>query len=151
MSTIFSPSACSWKPSNPWGKCFSHSKRKSAIEKDEHQAGTAVKGVVLARRNKSFWWHTSICSLLHFSKRCHAFRYFKISMQFSQGTPLSSVPADWFAWPPFSVKWRCSTCQAFFWEVLIAQRESDWERSIQFALIMRQLDRDTTAITLRGI
>lgn len=60
----------------------------------QHQAGTAVKGVALARRNESFWWHTSICSLLHFSKGCHAFRYLEISMQFSQGTPPSTVPAD---------------------------------------------------------
>lgn len=33
----------------------------------------------------------------------------------------------------------------------IAQRESDCSRSVQFALIMRQLDRDTTAVTLPGV
>lgn len=100
MSTIFSPSACSWKPSNPRGKCFSHSKGKSAREKDEHQAGTAVKGAALALLNESFWWRASICSRLHFSKRCHAFCYFEISVPFSRGAPPSSAPADWFAWPP---------------------------------------------------
>lgn len=33
----------------------------------------------------------------------------------------------------------------------IAQRESDCSKSVQFALIMRQLDRDTTAVTLPGV
>lgn len=33
----------------------------------------------------------------------------------------------------------------------IAQRESDCSRSVQFAVVMRQLDRDTTAVTLPGV
>lgn len=33
----------------------------------------------------------------------------------------------------------------------IAQRESDCSRSVQFALIMRQLDRDTAAVTLPDV
>lgn len=93
MSTIFSPSACSWKPSNPQEKCFFHPKRRSAI-KTKHQAATAVKGAVLTKR--SFRRHTSVCSLVHLSKRSHAFRHFEeISLQFSQGSPVSGVPADW--------------------------------------------------------
>lgn len=39
------------------------------VGKDEQQAGTAVRAAALARRGERFWWHTSICSPLHFSKR----------------------------------------------------------------------------------
>lgn len=59
--------------------------------------------------------------------------------------------ASWLICMATSVKWRRSTCQALLLRSSIAQRESDCWRSVQFALIMRQLDRDTTAVTLPGV
>lgn len=104
-----------------------------------------VKSIALAHLNESVRWHTSICLLLHSSKRCHTFQYLKISMQFSQGTP-PNLPADWFAWLCLQENWGISTCQA----PALSSEEFDcsvltfWERLIQFTLIMRQLDRNTT-------
>lgn len=105
------------KTSQSTGKMFLPLQKEKHNRKREHQAGIAVKGVALARLNESFWWHRSICSLLHFSKGCRAFRYFDISMQFSQGTPRSG--ASWLICMATSwVKWRYSTCQAaLFWGV----------------------------------
>lgn len=55
----------------------------------------AVKGKVLACCNeRSSWWHVSICSLLHCSKMCQTFYYLEFSMQFTQGNPSSTAPAD---------------------------------------------------------
>lgn len=59
--------------------------------------------------------------------------------------------ASWLICMATSVKWRRSTCQALLLRSSNAQRESDCWRSVQFALIMRQLDRDTTAVTLPGV
>lgn len=153
MSTIFSPSACSWKPSNPWGKCFSHSKRK----KRNRKRWTSSRDCSQRRSISPPQWellvaHIHLFTFAFFKEVSCLSVISKFLCNFSQGTPLSKR-ASWLICMAtfFSVKWRCSTRQAFFWEVLIARRESDWERSIQFALIMRQLDRDTTAITLRGI
>lgn len=154
MSTIFSPSACSWKPPNPWGKCLSHSKRekKGTIGGDEHQAGGAVKGAVLARRIASSWWRTSICSPLHFSKGCHASPLFRKNFLCNfhkellwAAHQLTDLHGHLFI---FSLgRMEVFHLPGVLLRSLIAQRESDWGRSIQFALVMRQLDRDTTAIT----
>lgn len=105
MSTIFSPSACSWKPPNPWGKCLSHSKREKKAQQEEMNIKQGVQ-------SKPQYWpaasralggaHPSV-RLCIFQRGVTPHRYFekKISMQFSQGAPLSVAPADWFAWPPF--------------------------------------------------
>lgn len=128
--------------------------KKSTIGEDEHQAGGAVKGAVLARRIASSWWRTSICSPLHFSKGCHAsplFRKKKFLCNFHKellwaARQLTDLHGHLFI---FSLgRMEVFHLPGVLLRSLIAQRESDWGRSIQFALVMRQLDRDTTAITV---
>lgn len=104
MSTIFSPSACSWKPPNPWGKCLSHSKRE---KKHNRRRWTSSRGCS-QRRSIGPPHRELLVAHIHL----FAFAFFKgvsrlaviskkFSMQFSQGALLSGAPADWFAWPPF--------------------------------------------------
>lgn len=98
MSTIFSPSACSWKPSNPQGKGFFHSESKSTVEGNELRTSSSDYS---QRRSISFWWHTSICSLVNSSERCRAFPYLDTWMRFA-GSARSAAPADWSAWSRLS-------------------------------------------------
>lgn len=59
---------------------------------------------------------------------------------------LQAVSADWFAWLCLQKNWGISTCQA----PVLSSGKFDcsvvtcWEKIFQFALIMRQLDRNTT-------
>lgn len=84
MSTIFSPSACSWKPSNPQGKCFSHSKRKNTIEKDE--LITSSSDYSQRRSISPLQWELLVAHIhlftLAFFKEVSCLRYLEIPMQF---------------------------------------------------------------------
>ena len=123
MSTIFSPSACSWKPSNPQGKCSSHSKKqKGTIEESELVTSSGDRS---QRRSISppqpelfGGTHPSVhfCIFQRGVSCLPLFRKFFYAI-FTRSSPRSGVPADWFAWPPFFFffsqgKWRYSTCQA---------------------------------------
>ena len=133
MSTIFSPSACSWKPSNPQGKCSSHSKKqKGTIEESELVTSSGDRS---QRRSISppqpelfGGTHPSVhfCIFQRGVSCLPLFRKFFYAI-FTRSSPRSGVPADWFAWPPFfffffffPVKmevFHLPGCGAFFWEV----------------------------------
>lgn len=95
MSTIFSPSACSWKPSNPWGKCFSHSKRK----KRNRKRWTSSRDCSQRRSISPPQWellvaHIHLFTFAFFKEVSCLSVISKFLCNFSQGTPLSKR-ASW--------------------------------------------------------
>lgn len=114
MSTIFSPSACSWKPSNPQGKCFSHSKRKNTIEKDE----LITSSTDCSQRHSisPLQWELLVAHIhlftFAFFKEVSCLPLFRnFYAIFTRNS--SEHRASWLiCMATFSVKWRYSTCQA---------------------------------------
>lgn len=150
MSTVFSSSACTQKPSNPQEYCFFRSKKKKATKKDLHQAATAGKGAVLARHNEFLWRQKSNCSFLLFWEKgvvpsiISKFRGNFHKELLGSARQLTDLHGHLSKMEAFHLP-------GFLLRSSIAQRESDCSGSVQFALIMRQLDRDTTAVTLPGV
>lgn len=113
MSTIFSPSAGSWKPPDPLGKCFSHWKGEKLRERRwaaHIKRRLQSKRGISRRRCSVFVWHTSICSCCSF-KDVSRLQY----LEFSERSRRSA----WFAWPALQEDAGTPPAgpHAFFWEV----------------------------------
>lgn len=154
MSTIFSPSACSWKPPNPWGKCLSHSKREKKHNRrrwtssrgcsQRRSIGPPHRELLVAHIHLfAFAFFKGVSRLAVISKKNFLCNFHKELLWAAR--QLTDLHGHLFI---FSLgRMEVFHLPAVLLRSLIAQRESDWGRSIQFALVMRQLDRDTTAIT----
>lgn len=116
MSTIFSPSAYLMKnPTIHRENVSPIPKGKSTIEKDElltSSVGCSQKRSISLPEWELFWWHTSICSLLRFSKDVSCLPLFrKFRCYFTRNS--SERRAIWLiCMATFAVRWRYSTCQA---------------------------------------
>lgn len=151
MSTIFSPSACAWKPSNPQGESF-WTAQKEKRNKDED--------IKRRLQSKARYQPTGASGDAHPSARGRVAQR-PVTPSAISNKKKNPFPAIFTRKPRerrqltdlhglvFSGM-EVFHLPGFLRRSLIAQQEADWRRSVQFAPIMRQLDRDTTAITLRG-
>lgn len=114
-----------------------------------HQAGAAGRGVILAQHTDFFWRHKSSFPFCIFLKGVMPSIISKNLSNFHKQLLRSACQlADLHG---HLNKMEAFHLPRFLLRSSIAQRESDCQRSVQFALVMRQLDRDTTAVILPDV